>query len=290
MALPIPHIVSDPTVLERTKFMPDGLGLQFLVSEWPTDLPPDPPDIMDSGAADDRYREGDASAVRYILYRIIESNVTNPTLDGLPPSATNEALNTELLHQLFSGMPLNIMSSLSAAERDGQVGHGEQQRDVLSHTETGQWAALFSLSTSTQDGPWSGMASSLVGSPLTEDGPWSLMYSLAVGDGPTEDGPWSNLLTEEITYDGPWSRFVTNSPTEWTPLPDAGDASAPQHSYLRYADVIFSASGSSGSHSIMMPGMAANMPEINANMACYWIMAWLGIDPESILAGYDLTP
>ena len=77
MALPVPFIVIDPTIVQRTKFS-TTLGLLGaqpvlnLVSTWPEARPPDPPDLVDDPAANDRYEQGDASAVTRVLYRVIE--------------------------------------------------------------------------------------------------------------------------------------------------------------------------------------------------------------------------
>ena len=76
MALPIPHILLDPTETERTKFTPSGSEFQFLVAIWPTTPPPDPPEY---DIANDRYREGDNAAVSHILYRVIENRATVDT-------------------------------------------------------------------------------------------------------------------------------------------------------------------------------------------------------------------
>ena len=42
-----------------------------------------------------------------------------------------------------------------------------------------------------------------------------------------------------------------------------------------------------GMHTIMLPTMGWG---IDATTKCYWVMAWLGVDTDSILAGYDTTP
>ena len=90
MALPVPHILIDPTETQRTKFMPDGSGFQFLVATWPTDRPPVPRDVLDSGTANDPYRQGDNAAVSHILYRVIENRATVDT--DVLPDATRDAI------------------------------------------------------------------------------------------------------------------------------------------------------------------------------------------------------
>ena len=83
MALPVPIIVTDQTTTTRTKFAQDGLSFAKFVSTWPDALPPDTPDTMDSGAANDRYREGDEGAVTHILYRVIENRAMTDMLTRL---------------------------------------------------------------------------------------------------------------------------------------------------------------------------------------------------------------
>ena len=73
MALPVPVIVIDQTVSERTKFMVNGMGFDRFVATWPTDDPPGPPDIDNSGDTTDPWRLGDNDAVASILYRVIEN-------------------------------------------------------------------------------------------------------------------------------------------------------------------------------------------------------------------------
>ena len=43
--------------------------------------------------------------------------------------------------------------------------------------------------------------------------------------------------------------------------------------------------GDTKTHVVMMP----NLPPMDATMNCYWVMAWLGVDADNILVGYDQT-
>ena len=80
MALPVPSTVSDPTVVQRVKFMQDGSGFQFLVAEWPTNIPAaDPTTTAGDGSLTDPNRYGDDAAATYIMYRIVEGR---PTLNS----------------------------------------------------------------------------------------------------------------------------------------------------------------------------------------------------------------
>ena len=273
MALPVPRIVSDCDAVTRTRWSRDG-SILTIVAEWPVELPPDPPDVDNSGALDDPYRLGDAGAARYILYRIIEAPNDTPTLNGEPVTADNPALTNADIEALFSGHAPPPSGDPTEAL---QYAHGGQQRDPLSHTEDGQWSGFAH---STMDGPWSEFAGSRADMAPTEDGPWS-RFAAAVSDtSPTLDGPWSPFAGHEATQDGPWSFFASNSPPAWTPLPhSSGD-----HSYLRYADVIFPVEGASGQHMVMLSSVFDG-DDLNPAERCYWIMAWLGVEPDSILSG-----
>ena len=43
--------------------------------------------------------------------------------------------------------------------------------------------------------------------------------------------------------------------------------------------------GDTKTHVVMMP----NLPAMDATVNCYWVMAWLGVDDNDILVGYDAT-
>ena len=65
---------------------------------------------------------------------------------------------------------------------------------------------------------------------------------------------------------------------------------------IRYRDVVFPADtgqstitnlgASSRRHAVDMP----NVPDVDATTKCYWVTAWLGVDADNILIGYDATP
>ena len=92
MALPVPVIVSDQSVgANRTKFMANGMGFDRFVATWPVALPPDPPDIDDSGTDADPWRQGDNAAVTHILYRVIE-NRARPVASAVLPDGIRDLI------------------------------------------------------------------------------------------------------------------------------------------------------------------------------------------------------
>ena len=52
-----------------------------------------------------------------------------------------------------------------------------------------------------------------------------------------------------------------------------------------YQDVVYAVT-EDGRHEQDMPAPTG----IDATTRCYWVTAWLGVDDENILAGYDTTP
>ena len=163
MALPIPAIISAQTAgSERTKFALDGTSFTFLVAEWPTVLPPDPPDIVDDVANTDRYEQGDYKNITHILYRIIEKD----------------------------------------------------------------------------------------------------------DDDDLDDDDRNAVLVDISQYDNPMS---------WEPYSGT----------IRYTDRVFElvdADRAAGRHVATMPPVV-----VDAKTKCYWVTAWLGVDDNDILRGYDLT-
>lgn len=96
MAIPVVEVVTDPSTADRTKFAQNGLSFAKLVAQWPTVLPPDPPDTMDDMTATDRYEQGDNAKVTRILFRIIENRATANT-DVLPDAIRDLILGDSVL-------------------------------------------------------------------------------------------------------------------------------------------------------------------------------------------------
>ena len=166
MALPVPLVVNDHSVVARTKFQANGMGFAQFVATWPTNAPPDPPDVANSGAANDPWRYGDASAVTHILYRVIE-NRTDPAVNVLPDDVRDAIL-----------------------------------ADIVQRSD------------------------------------------------------WAQQGTTDF-----WYRDLV--------------------------DGVTTAERGAGRHTVLMPTAGW---DIDATVKCYWVVAWLGLDADNIIAGYDTTP
>ena len=193
MALPVPSTVSDPTVVQRVKFMQDGSGFQFLVAEWPTNIPAaDPTTTAGDGSLTDPNRYGDDAAATHIMYRIVEGRPTL-TVPADTPSIRGAPRDTDELEDLFGLGPATWAT--------------QAHRDRVADMETG---AMFVM---------------------VNPNVWFVdrVYPLTAG------------------------------------VTEVGDTKT---------------------HVVMMP----NLPAMDATMNCYWVMAWLGVDDNDILVGYDQTP
>ena len=237
MALPVPLIVVDCDVSERTEFTRAGNGFAQFVAEWPTEIPPDPPDVVDSGVPSDPYRLGDNAPVSHILYRVIENRAV-PASDSLPSSVLT-AIVTDTMqrvgwhqHESTAFHYRDHVRPVTGVERAAgkQVAlmplMGEAGWDIDSTTKCYwivAWLGLDADSILVGGGeefmPGPPAPPAPVDPTVTQDSSWSNLSGSEDTSliGPTRDSAWADFLV--TVTDSEWADFLsTTTNSAWSPF------------------------------------------------------------------------